>query len=83
MGFCCFAESVNKRMYTESYEHGEHQKYRPPPHVAKALIAHSIRHIPGKDKILEKCYPKKMSYHQGLKQHKHNDGGKLQWAYMN
>ena len=70
-------------MFTENYSHGQHQKYRPPEHIAKQLIAHAVRNITGKEKILEKCYPKNTSYHQGLPQHKHDSGGRLQWAFLN
>ena len=66
----------------DDYSSDGHQKYKPPTHVAKSLIAHAVRNIPGKEKILAKCYPNQSgSYHQGLKPHKYNDGGKLQWAF--
>ena len=50
---------------------------------ALAIIAHAVRNIPRKHTIMEKCYPPKITYHQGLPPHKYHSGGTLQWAFMN
>ena len=63
------------------YTSDGHQKYKPPVNVAKALVAHAVRNIPGKEQILAKCYPQTTSYQQGLKPHQYNDDGKWQFAY--
>ena len=70
-------------MNDHDYTADNHQHYKPPTHVAKALIAHAVRNIPGKEQILAKCYPQTGTYNQGLKQHQYNDDGKWQFAYGN
>ena len=54
--------------------------WHPPDHVAKQLIAHAVRKIPGNKVLLEKLYPQKTPLSQ-LKPHEYNSGGKLQWAF--
>jgi len=63
--------------------HGSYSEYNPPDEVKKEIVKHAVRHMPFKHKILKHCYPSQGSYHQGLKPHKHNDGGTLQWAFQN
>ena len=70
-------------MFPELQHHASVNNYHPPPHVAKELIAHAVRNMPDRAKILQHCYDRKTTYQQGLKQHKHNDGGTLQWAFQN
>ena len=70
-------------MFAEVNHPGAQQHYNPPPKVAKSLIAHAVRNMPGKEHIMKHCYPRQTSYHQGLPQHKHLNDGKMQWAFMN
>ncbi len=60
---------------------GHTDLYHPPTHVAKHLIAHAIRNIPNKQKLLAKLYPKQQNILGPLKPHEYNSSGKLQMAY--
>ena len=73
-------------MFTElHHDSGAASHYRPPPHIAKQIIAHAIRgfHKADQEKILGHCYPRKQNLQQGLPPHVHDQGGQLQWAFLN
>jgi len=58
-------------------------RYNPPQHIAKAIIKHAIRNIPGKQALLDKMEPKKYSRLFGLKAHEYNSTGQLQFGFQN
>ena len=60
---------------------GEVNKYHPPTHVSKHLIAHAIRNIPNSNVLLQKMYPKKDNLLGPLKPHQYNNTGQLQFAF--
>ena len=65
----------------QSVHAGEVGQYHPPGHVAKHLIQHAIRNIPGKQVLLDKLFPKQQSVLGPLKPHVYNDSGQLQSVY--
>ena len=56
--------------------------YNPPLKVARHLIKHAIRHIPNNKILLEKIHPKAFNPLHGLKPHKYNDSGKIQFVWQ-
>ena len=70
-------------MYSASVHADTVNQYHPPPRVAKELVKHAIRNIPGKQVLLDKLYPRKTNRLYGLKPHEYNSGGKLQFAFQN
>lgn len=65
----------------QSVHAGEVDKYHPPTHVAKHIIAHAIRKLPNKKVLLEKLYPPSKNILGPLKPHEYNSSGQLQMAY--
>ena len=59
---------------------GEVNFYHPPTHVARHIIAHAIRKIPGKQVLMDKLNPKKFNPLFGLKPHEYDSSGKLQFG---
>ena len=54
-----------------------------PRKAGKDLIAKAIHKIPGVGNLMSKLYSRQYELGQGLPKHQYNDGGKLQWAYLN
>ena len=54
--------------------------WNPPDHIAKKVIKHALRKIPGHQKLMDYCYPRQMKTSQ-LPPHKYDDGGRLQWSF--
>ena len=54
-----------------------------PRKAGKDLIAKAISKIPGVGNLMSKLYSRQYELGQGLPKHQYNDGGKLQWAYLN
>ena len=56
--------------------------WHPPTHVAREVIKHAIRNIPGKQVLLAKLDPPKYNHLGGLKPHVYNNSGKLQFGFF-
>ena len=64
----------------QSQQH--HEYFDLPEKAAKELIAHAVRHISNKDKLLERCYPKDQKLKQ-MPDHVYSDTPHYQWNFMN
>ena len=67
----------------QSVHPSEVNQYHPPIHVAKQIIQHAIRNIPGNEVLFEKIEPKSQDVLMGLKPHEYNSTGQLQFGFIN
>ena len=68
----------------QSVHNSEVDNYHPPPHVSNHLALHSIRNIPNSKSIQEKIrQPPDQNVLMGLRPHKYNSTGFLQFGFIN